>query len=304
MLRQIRVTKRGKLLGTLDYFAASDEVGAQRGGHPASSYLHDLIADKGLNEARKLRVVRQLIAQLPGNVSFGLAAAPHASDIEMLKKAFGGAGFKIWRQETFVYSPPTDGSDLIASMKGTRIKSMLRAAQRDLDVIEISPAELVRFYASNLELTGRHNYCSPAIDVALLTDCLGRNPPQARVIAARLKPTEENPDPTRIEAAVALTWGEDRLCKLLRVTYHPDAHQHGTKLLILEGAATAARYGKQLDTDAATAGGKELYRRFGSFTEHTRHEFVRYPMRRYVQKSFPSIARRLGLYATPAEPVA
>ncbi|WDR01291.1 hypothetical protein PSQ19_10575 [Devosia algicola] len=303
ILRQIRITKQGTLIGMLEYYAAVDEAGARRGGHPPSSYLHNLVVSKSATEAQKLRIVRQLIAQLPGNVTFGLTAGPHAKDIDILKRAFAGAGFRRWAQTTYVYSPPTDGSDLVASMKGKRIKSMLRAAKRDLDVIEISPTEFVRFFVRNLEAAGKHNHCSPAIDHALLTNAITRNPPQARLIAARRKPTAENPHPKRFESAIALTWGNDGLVKLFRITYGRNAHQHGTKLLILEGGATAARLGKKLDTDAGTEGGGELYRRFGSFIAHTRHEFVRYPMRQYIQKSYPRIARRLKLGAAPARPL-
>ncbi|NLS08137.1 tyrosine-type recombinase/integrase [Rhizobium sp. P32RR-XVIII] len=295
MLRQVRVTKHGTLVGALEYFAAVDETGVQRGGHPPSSYLHSLVADPNADERQKLRIVRQLIAQLPGTVRFGLTAGPHAKDIEILKKAFNGAGFRTWPQTTFVYSPPTDGSDLIASMKGTRIRTMLRAAERDLDVIEISPAEFVSFFVSNLELAGKRNYCSPALDYALLTDAVRRNPPQARLIAARRKATAEGAHPNSIEAAVALTWGGDGLVKLFRITYNPCGHQHGTKLLILEGGVTAARNGMELDTDAATEGGREFYQRFGSFTAHTRHEFLRYSMRWYIHQTAARVSEAVNL---------
>ena len=164
MLRQVRIMRHSTLIGALEYFAAADETGIRRGGHPPSSYLHRLVTDINANEKQKLRIVRQLIAQLPGNVMFGLTAGPHAKDIEILKRAFGSAGFRTWPQTTFGYSPPTDCSDLIASMKGSRIRTMLRAAKRDLDVIEISPAEFVRFFVSNLQLAGKRNYCSPALD--------------------------------------------------------------------------------------------------------------------------------------------
>ncbi|MBD9373612.1 hypothetical protein IB238_13375 [Rhizobium sp. ARZ01] len=303
MLRQVRVMRHGTVVGALEYFAAADESGMRRGGHAPSSYLHRLVADKSADEKQKLRIVRQLIAQLPGNVMFGLIAGPHAKDIGILKRAFGGAGFRTWPQTTFGYSPPTDGDDLIASMKGSRVRTMLRAAKRDLDVIEISPVEFVRFFVNNLEMAGERNYCSPALDQALLANAVSRNPPQARLIAARRKATAKDPHPNSIEAAVALTWGGDGLVKLFRITYDPRGHQHGTKLLILEGCATAARNGMELDTDAATEGGAELYRRFGSFTAHTRHEFVRYSMRWYIQTSYPWIAKQLRLCATPARPV-
>ena len=302
MLRQVRIMRRGTPVGVLEYFAAADETGMRRGEQPPSSYLHCLVADKNANERQKLRIVRQLIAQLPGNVMFGLIAGPHAKDIDILKRAFEGAGFRTWPQTTFIYSPPTDSSDLIASMKGTRIRTMLRAAKRELDVSEISPAEFVRFFVCNRELAGGRNYCSPALDYALLADAVSRTPPQARLIAARRKATAEDPHPSSIESAVALTWGGDGLVKLFRITYNPRGHQHGTKLLILEGCATAARNGMELDTDAATEGGRELYRRFGSFTAHTRHEFVRYSMRWYIQTSYPWITKQLRLCARPAWP--
>lgn len=303
VLRQIRILKAGKLLGQLEYFAAVNEEGVLRGGHPASSYLHDLVTDKFLNERQKLRVVCQLIAQLPGNVLFGLTASPHARDLDVLKKAFSSTGFKIWPQATFNYTPPADGSDFIASMKGARMRTMLRAAKRVLDVIEISPEELVHHYVKNLETAGKDNYCSPAIDLALLKDGVNRDPPQAKIIAARLKPTFDNPYPSRIESAIALTLGEDGLCKLFRITYHQNAYKHATKLLVLEACAIAARYGKVLDTDAATKGGMNFYKLFGSFRECTRYEFVRYPIRFYAQNVIPSLARRLGLFEKPAMPV-
>ncbi|HBG17880.1 MAG TPA: hypothetical protein DDY32_00970 [Desulfobulbaceae bacterium] len=303
VLRQVRILKAGKLLGQLEYFAAVNEEGVLRGGHPASSYLNDLVTDKCLDERQKLRVVCQLIAQLPGNVLFGLTASPFAKDLDVLKKAFGSAGFKIWPQATFIYSPPADGSDLIASMKGARMRTMLRAANRVLDVIEISPEELVHQYVKNLEAAGKENYCSPAIDLALLKDGVDRDPPQARIIAARLKPTPDNPYPTRIESAIALTLGDDGLCKLFRITYHQNAYKHATKLLVLEACAIAARYGKVLDTDAASKGGMVFYKLFGSFKESTRYEFVRYPIRFYIQHIIPSLARRLGLFEKAAPPV-
>lgn len=302
LLRQIRITRCGKVIGELEYFAGVDENGMRRGGHPPCSYMHDLIVDQAATERQKLRIVRELIAQLPGNALLGLTAGPHAHDLAILRRAFAGAGFRTWPQTTFIYSPPA-GGDLIASMRGARIRTALRAARRELDVIDISPAEFVRFFTRNLERAGKQNFCSPAIDLALLSEGVQRDPPQARLLAARRKATEENPHPSRIESAIALAWGDDGLVKLHRITYPLRGHPHATKLLILEGCATAARYGKELDTDAATEGGKELYRRFGSFTPHMRHEFVRYPLRWYIQRAFPAIARRLGLSAEPARPV-
>lgn len=293
ILREIQIVRRGTVVGALEYFAAKDERGTWRGGHAPCSYLHRVITDNSASDRQKLRITRQLIAQLPGNVLFGLTAGPHAEDIEILKRAFQGAGFRTWQQTTFVYSPPNDSGDLIASMKGARLRTALRAARRDLDVIEISPTQFIRYFVDNLQRAGKRNYCSPSLDHALLSDAVNRQPPQARIVAARRKGVEENTLESRLESAIALTWGGDGLVKLFRVTYDPCGHPHGTKLLILEGAETAACQGMHLDTDAATEGGKTLYQRFGSFRAHTRHEFVRYPLDWYFDKSFPRLATQL-----------
>lgn len=293
MLRQVCVSTRGKLLGKLDYFVAAHEAGTRRGGHPPSSYLHDLIADKDLDERHKLRIVRQLIAQLPGDAVFGFAISPDARDFGVLKKAFGGAGFQILERATFNYVPPADGDldDLIASMKSSRIRTALRAARQNLEVIEIPPEDLVRFNTANLEAAGKENYCSPPIDLALLTEAVNRNPPQARIIAARRRTLAPNhSQSSAIESAIAITWGTDGFCKLHRITYRRDAHRDATKRLILEAAAKAAELNKILDTDSATNGGKILYHRFG-FTERTSHEFVRYPLRVLIGRGGGRVSR-------------
>jgi hypothetical protein len=262
---EARVTAQG-CSGLLPYFVIRDENGIRRGSQPSWIYLQNVAACA--DDKMKAAIFRQLLAQLPSDVSFHFVFGPYVQDEALVRSAFQSVGFTLWDVETFVYTPPPQWDDLIGTLTGKSIRGTLRRARRDLETVEMSTSEFFRFQEKNL--AGKDSYRNTNADRAMLEEGLLRN--KAKIIAVRRRASPENPGPFPPAAAMACLWdATDGYYKLWRLTHrrrentdapaalHPDA----TKLLVLTAMEEAAKRQLLLETDGSTPGLAKLYATFG-----------------------------------------
>lgn len=290
------VTRHGA--GQLPFCVTRDEHGIWRGGQPAWMYLRDLASSD--NEAT-VAITRQLLAQLPANVSFHFVFSPELMNAKTTRAAFKSAGFRLWDVDTYVCVRHPPGSDLVNTFTGKSIKGTLRRATRDLELFEISAEDFFAFHEHNLEDAGKDNYRDTAADRLMLEEGLRRG--RARILAARRKQPQGNAGTSPIDAAVACLWdGADGAYKLWRMSHrasetsdtvtkpHPDA----SKLLILAVMEDATSRNLTLETDGSTPGLAKFYAIFGPgvFRRTTRLQCEHETVRSMISRYYPSIFRR------------
>jgi len=250
--------------GDLPYCMGRDLRGIMCGVQPAWAYLRDF----GVAGRHKAAIIRRLLAQLPGGVSFHFAFHSDLPDAALVRQAFAGAGFTLFDWETFTYAPPAEYADLIDTFSGKSIKGTLRRARRDLEIIDISVRDYFRFQRANLAAGGKKNNRNDNLDELILEEALRRK--SARILAARRKSSDTHPGPHPIDAAIVCLWEEEsRVLQLWRLTYRDHSygplmpHVDASKLLILAAMQEAADRKMILDTDGYTPGMEKLYALFG-----------------------------------------
>ncbi len=294
------------LRGDLPYCTGRDLRGIMCGVQPAWMYLRDF----GVAGQYKAAIIRRLLAQLPGGVSFHFAFHIDLPDAALVRQAFAGAGFQILDWETFTYTPPTEYADLIDTFSGKSIKGTLRRARRDLEVIDISARDYFRFQRANLAAGGKKNNRNDNLDELILEEAQRRK--CARILAARRKSTDTHPGPHPIDAAIVCLWEEEtRVLQLWRLTYRDHGygplmpHVDASKLLILAAMQETADRKMTLDTDGYTPGMEKLYILFGPgvFQRADRLHCERQCLWATIIRYYPSLGRRLGAVVPTPGPV-
>ena len=286
--------------GSLPYCMSQDTRGIIRGGQPAWTYLRDF----AVVGRRKAAIIRRLLAQLPGNVSFHFVCSPDLPDAALVRQAFRSSGFRLLDVETNIYTPPTGHPELIDTFSGRSIKGTLRRARRDLEVVDISMRDYFRFQRVNLASSGKKNYRDDNLDQLMLEEALRRK--NARILAARRKSSDVYPGPNPIDAAIVCLWDETAgLLKLWRLTHRVHSngpimpHVDASKLLILAAMQETANRKMILETDGSTPGLAKLYALFGPgiFQRTTRLQCERETLWAVLNRLYPSLSRRLGAVA-------
>ena len=283
--------------GDLPYCLGRDARGILCGVQPAWMYLRDL----GGTGRQKAAIIRRLLAQLPGGVSFHFAFHIDLPDAAAVRQGFASAGFQVMDWDTFTYTPPTGHADLIDTFTGKSIKGTLRRARRDLEIIDISARDYFRFQRANLAASGKKNNRNDDLDRQILDEALRRN--CARVLAARRRSTDAHPGPHPIDAAAVCLWEEPaRVLQLWRLTYRDHsygplpAHVDASKLLVLAAMQEAADRKMILDTDGYTRGMAKIYGLFGPgvFQLASRVHCDRTCLWAAIIRFYPSLGRRFG----------
>jgi hypothetical protein len=297
-LSEARVATEGATF-RLPYIVTRYGHGIRRGSQYPWLFLDD--PAHGTDARLKATILRKLLAQLPANVSFNFALSPNLSETDLVVQIYKSAGFKILHSETLTYTPPAEHGDLIDTFSGKSIKGTLRRARRDMEIVEMSPSDFVHFHEMNIESVGKTSHRDFDADRFLLEEGLSQK--KARILAARRKPTAENPGPFPMDAALACVWDSSNgFYKLWRLTYrvgrsdgasepHPDA----SKFLILAAMEDAAAKKLVLDTDGYTPGLEKLYATFGPgvFKLTVSLECLRDVPWALVIRDYPSLIRAL-----------
>jgi hypothetical protein len=287
----IHVARAGD--AALPYCVNINGAGLRLGSQAPWSLLDETLLQGAENPRQKRHSIRRLLAKLPDGASFVFRAIP-GDDAKLVRDTFVEAGFTYHPSATFVWRKDDD-ADLITKLKAN-VRTQVRNAEKNLEVITIDPATFIRFYRDNLAAMDRSEWTDLDVIGKLLLEGLKSSPPRARIIGVRRKPAQENPIPALLEAAIACTF-DDKTSQLWKITYvkcsssdtGQKPHPHGIKLLVFEAMRHAAANGLTLDTDGFLPGAKLTYERFGILNLVERDEFKRDSLRHQISKRHPKV---------------
>lgn len=281
---ELKVFSGKHVVGRLPFILSRRRFGVVRGHDPYWSHLGGPILDTELSPVEQAGVLRSLLNQLPRRMSFSFVCDPTSSYSHLLRAAFAKAGFTHSKQVTYIRFP--NEQEVLASRKSKHRGHFKRAA-KNLECVDISPAEFVRFFEGNLKARGKKSYAPLATLCALLEEAIARG--RARVIAARPRPSNTSQDGCYVlsrlyDAAIAYVWDTSRCYYWLSTNRvaseesslakpHPDA----IKLLAFRAMEHAQAANLVFDADGvATPGADHLYRNiFGLTDERYRDVFER-----------------------------
>jgi hypothetical protein len=257
--REVHVRRDGVSVGHLAFIVVTNKLGNKLGFPPVWSHLGGPVVSQALESEERCQVIHELVAQLPGNMSFRFVCSPDAADADAVRQEFEMAGFTRSTETTYLQYP--DDKGILERLSGESRRQLASAAKK-LQVMDIGADEFIAFYEANLAAAGKQSYASLQSAHSLIVRARGRVAPQMRVIGAKQKRTGEP-----LDAAIAYAW-DDKRYYLWLVTHrhasgngHVKPHQHAAKLLILVGTEDARSRGLVFDADgASTEGSQTLYR--------------------------------------------
>jgi hypothetical protein len=256
--REFVVRKCGKIVGSLGFVVATNQIGNKLGFPPIWAHLGGPVLDQGLNRIERAEALRRLVVQFPRSISFKFVCNPGANDADLVRQAFQRAGFEHHTEMTYVQQ--SSHPDIMSRLS-SRHRGHLRRAIRDLDVLQMDADEFIEFYQSNLKAAGKQSYASLENARDLIAKGLESDTQQVRVLGAR--PRLEG---STFDAAIACAWDDRRyylwLLTRRRSVHSNDRRPHGdaVKLLILRATQHSQELNLTFDVDGATTeGARNLY---------------------------------------------
>jgi len=300
--REVKVQRDGEIVGSLGFVVVTNKFGNKLGFPPIWSHLGGPVVSQAPGIEERAEVFRQLIAQLPGNISFKFVCGSDSEDADFIRQAFQAARFKCSAETTYLQHPYDKG--ILERLCGES-KRQVVSARRQLEVLDIGADEFIAFYGANLTAAGKQSYASLQSARSLIARGRKGDAPQMRVIAAKQKRRG-----AALDAAIAYAWDNKRY--YLWMTTHRSSsredgqekpHLHAGKLLVLEGTEDARRRGLIFDVDgAATEGNQTLYRDRLKFPHaESRDVFIRDTR---LHKIYKQLRLRLGAVWPGVLPVA
>jgi hypothetical protein len=295
-LNEARVLEGNVVIGSLPYTVRRNKAGFKVGAMSTWTHISGPVLSQDLNEKRKAEVIRQLLTQLPRNISLHFVCRPSSTDAELIGKAFKAAGFEQDTQIT--YSQPDGAASILSHMNRKHAKHIISAGRR-LEVIGIGAGEFIKFYEANLDEASKARYSYFDIAHDLIAEGTKRNPPQVRVIAARKRPERNNEDSVvanlgedTLDAAVACAWDNERYYFWMR-THRPagKSHPDAIKLLVVEAMEHARSLGLIFDADGViTVGSDWFFGRILKFQNiETRYVYGRRTALARLVKNYPPL---------------
>jgi VanZ like family len=267
-LNEAQVVEGNIVVGRLPYVVQRNKAGFKCGGLFNWTHMGGPVISQDLSEEAKAEVLRQLLAQLPRNISLHFVFGPASADAELIREAFRAAGFE--RSRVITYSLPPNAESIINRLSRKHAKHII-SADRRLDVIDISADRFIKFYAANLKDAGKVSKSPLGIAHDLIAAGGERNPPQVRAIAARKRPEREengsldaNLEEDILDAAIACAWDNERYY-LWMLTRRRDAslggkpHPDAVKLLVVKAVEHARSLGLIFDSDGVGSAGSGLF---------------------------------------------
>lgn len=280
--RESKVIRRGVVVGRLPFILSRNRLGLLRGQDPHWSHLGGPVVDQRLSRTEQVEVIRSLLEQLPRWVSFNFVCNPDLSYADLVRSAFQRSGFDHATQITYLRLPSEDS---VLNTRKSKHKGHIKRAAKELDCVEVSAKEFVRFFEANLKASKKKSYSPLETMTLLIEEAFSRG--RGRAIAARSRSRSESVDHGRsspYDAAIVYVWDSDR-CYYWLSTHriasannsNPKPHPDATKLLAVRAMEDAQAMNLIFDADgAATPGAENFYRNmFGLTTEQHRDVFQR-----------------------------
>ncbi len=298
------VQRGGLTVGRLSFSVKRVRMGFLWGENHPWSHVGGPILSRNLTRGMQSEVLDELLAQLPGNTSYRFVSSSQLSYSDLVKSAFVKVGFTYTKEVNYVRRPGT--LDVMSELK-SKHRTHIKAAAREMEIVELSAEEFVNFYQSNLEALGRTSRAPLAIVKHLIT--VGAERRQIRVIAARRRRLQKDLTFTShvpYDAAIACArdkgryyyWMSTRrrhLCCSQQKPPHPDA----IKLLVMNAMHHAQSLGLIFDADGVTSPGSDhLYKQiFGLKEEEARDVFTRSALLpRLCEKYRPAYRKIVALF--------
>jgi hypothetical protein len=258
-IKQISVNEDGRPVGRLTIIITRNGLGMKQGYNLPWARLCGLVIREGISEKQRAQTARQLIRQLPTDVSYFLTLA-NKSDYEL----FLAEGFQPALEDNYAISV---ARFRMLPQFSKRIRYDIRQAERELVVSTATATAFIKTYELDLLRKVLRPYAPLEIARDILEEGLRRN--QARVFTAIKRDTGE------IDAALACLWDHDQYYYWMS-TRRPATkgeskpNQGALKLVLWSAIQDAAARGLNFDFDGVGTGpsnqrGKsQLYERLGA----------------------------------------
>jgi hypothetical protein len=298
--REALVVEDGYTLGYLAYAMQKSRLGNPSWKPPNWSRVNEPIIRQTLPRDERAAVIKQLIGQLPRNISFEFVCGPSAADLDLIGEAAHAAGFSQ-REETIFWQLPEDSKTLMQRVS-KRTRQSIMKARDELTFVDFSPEQFIRLYDANLRAAGRKPYSDSHVAKALITAGLKRPDPQARIFAVRKKSAD--PDDDFIDAAIACVWDYQRYYYWMTTCsrFSDDAsqqkpHGHAIKLLVVTAIEDAGARGLIFDTDSGDT--ESACRQFQSLRFENRAQrivFTRHTLPLRLYRGVRPLLKRIAAY--------
>lgn len=268
-LNEAQVVEGSIVVGRLPYAVQRNRAGFKCGGLFDWTHMGGPVISQNLSGEARAKVLHQLLAQLPRNVSLSFVFRPATPDPELVREAFEAAGFE--RSTVITYSQPPNAESIINRLSRKHAKHIF-SADRRLEVIDISAERFIKFYEANLKEAGKISNSPLGVAHDLIAAGGERKPPQVRVMAARKRPQKAvnisllaNSEEDILDAAIACAWDNERYY-LWMLTRRRNAGQGGkphpdaVKLLVVKAMEHARSLGLIFDSDGVgSVGSGQFY---------------------------------------------
>jgi hypothetical protein len=237
--RKIIVVEDGEVVGSLTIVLERNGLGMRQAYNLPWARLCGPNIPKSTDADKRIKITRQLIKQLPTDVSYFLTLGS-----EFDYRIFLSEGFKPALENNYTVTP--DQSPVLHTSFSKMTKRHIRQAQENLLVSTTTPDIFIQIYATNLVHRHRKAYAPLNIAHDILEEGLRRG--QARIFAANRRHTGE------IEAAVACVWDETNYyywmtTRRVRASGQSKPHQGAVKLLLWSAIQDASARGLTFDFD-------------------------------------------------------
>jgi hypothetical protein len=220
----------------------------------------------------------QLLAQLPKRTSFIFVCSPDATDSDLIEQSFKIAEFALSKLVTYSRSP--EDVEVLGLLK-KKSRFHIKAADKNLTIIDIGAEEFTNFYAENLRDAGVASYSPLRVARDLIAEGISRK--QVRAIAAK-KRIIGSSDNRPFDAAIACAWDEDHYYYWLSTRRHRSdgnaedkANPDAIKVLILRAMSHAQEKGLSFEANCVKPGDIHLLGKILKLQkEESRNVFARY----------------------------
>jgi hypothetical protein len=285
--KEIVVIEDGKVAGSLPIVLVRNCLGMKQAYNLPWARVCGPNIPEGISKAKRVQITRQLIRQLPTDVSYFLTLAS-----EFDYGLFLSEGFQQALEDNYTVTPNLSAVLHASFSKMTR--RHIRQAQEHLIVSTTTPRNFIQTYATDLIRRRRKSYAPLSIAHDILEEGVRRG--QARVFTANRRDTGE------IDAAVACLWDDINYyywmtTRRVQVDGQTKSHQGAVKLLLWSAIQDAASKGLTFDFDGIPSdfsqkkdGVTRLYEGMGA------QRSVRYRVKRETR-----VEQYLGRLRTPTK---
>jgi hypothetical protein len=236
---KVVVIEDGQVAGSLTIVLGRNGLGMKQAYNLPWARVCGPDIPEGISKIKRAQITRQLIRQLPTDVSYFLTLAT-----EFDYKLFLSEGFRPALEDNYTVAP--DMSLVLHASFSKMTRRHIRQAQEHLVVSTTTPRVFIQTYGADLLRRRRKSYAPLTIAHDILEEGLRRG--QARIFTANRRDTGET------DAAVACLWDDTNYyywmtTRRVQADGESKPHQGAVKLLLWSAIQDAAARGLTFDFD-------------------------------------------------------